>query len=60
MISLTNFLLLLNLASFTTYTFMPWRGIDKGSKRKIGLQFVFWVVIFGTIVFGLSSINFLV
>ena len=38
MISLTNFLLLLILASFTTYTFMPWRGIDKGSKRKIGLQ----------------------
>jgi len=60
MISLTNFLLLLILASFTTYTFMPWRGIAKGSKRKIGLQFVFWVVIFGTIVFGLSSINFLV
>ena len=60
MISLTNFLLLLILASFTTYTFMPWRGIDKGSKRKIGLQFVFWVMIFGTIVFGLSSINFLV
>jgi hypothetical protein len=60
MISLTNFLLLLILASFTTYTFMPWRGIDKGSKRKIGLQFIFWVIIFGTIIYGLSSINFLV
>jgi hypothetical protein len=60
MISLTNFLLLLILASFTTYTFMPWRGIDKGSKRKIGLQFILWVIIFGTIIYGLSSINFLV
>jgi hypothetical protein len=60
MISLTNFLLLLILASFTTYTFMPWRGIDKGSKRQIGLQFIFWVIIFGTIIYGLSSINFLV
>jgi hypothetical protein len=60
MISLTNFLLLLILASFTTYTFMPWRGIDKGSKRKIGLQFILWVIIFGTIIYSLSSINFLV
>ena len=60
MISLTNFLLLLILDSFTTYTFMPWRGIDKGSKRKIGLQFVLWVVLFGTIIYGLSSINFLI
>jgi hypothetical protein len=60
MISLTNFLLLLILASFTTYTFMPWRGIDKGSKRKIGLQFILWVIIFGTLIYGLSSINFLV
>ena len=60
MISLTNFLLLLILASFTTYTFMPWRGIDKGSKRKIGFQFILWVMIFGTIIYGLSSINFLV
>ena len=60
MISLTNFLLLLILASFTTYTFMPWRGIDKGSKRKIGLQFLLWVIIFGTIIYSLSSINFLV
>jgi hypothetical protein len=60
MISLTNFLLLLILASFTTYTFMPWRGIEKGSKRKIGLQFILWVIIFGTIIYGLSSINFLV
>ena len=60
MISLTNFLLLLILASFTTYTFMPWRGIDKGCKRKIGLQFILWVVLFGTIIYGLSSINFLI
>ena len=60
MISLTNFLLLLILASFTTYTFMPWRGIDKGSKRKIGLQFILWAVLFGTVIYGLSSIDFLI
>ena len=60
MISLTNFLLLLILASFMTYTFMPWKGIDKGSKRKIGLQFILWIVLFGAMIYGLSSINFLI
>ena len=60
MISLTNFLLLLILASFTTYTFMPWRGIDKGSKRKIGAQFILWVILFGVIIYSLTSLNFLI
>jgi hypothetical protein len=60
MISLTNFLLLLILASFTTYTFMPWRGIDKGSKRKIGAQFILWVFVFGVIIYSLTSLNFLI
>ena len=60
MISLTNFLLLLILAIFTTYTFMPWSSIDKGSKRKIGLQFIFWVILFGLVAYVLSLINFLI
>jgi len=60
MISLTNFLLLLILAIFTTYTFMPWSSIDKGSKRKIGAQFILWVVIFGVIIYALTSFNFLI
>ena len=60
MISLTDFLLLLILAIFTTYTFMPWSSIDKGSKRKIGLQFIFWVILFGLVAYVLSSINFLI
>ena len=34
--TLTDFLLLLILSIFTTYTFMPWKNMDKGSKRKIG------------------------
>ena len=59
MISLTNFLLLLILSIFTTYTFMPWKNMDKGSKRKIGAQFIFWVVAFGFVIYGLTSINFL-
>jgi len=39
---------------------MPWRGIDKGSKRKIGVQFILWVVVFGVIIYGLTNLNFLI
>ncbi len=60
MITLTNFLLLLILAIFTTYTFKPWNNIDKGSKRKIGVQFILWVVVFGVIIYGLTNLNFLI
>ena len=57
--SLTNFLLLLILAIFTTYTFMPWSTIDKGSKRKIGAQFILWFLFFGVIIFLLQHFNFI-
>ncbi len=49
--SLTNFLLLLILSIFTTYTFMNWKGIDKGPKLTIVLQFMGWTVLFFLIVF---------
>ena len=49
--SLTNILLLLILSIFTTYTFMNWRGIDKGPKLTIVLQFMGWTVLFFLIVF---------
>ncbi len=58
--TLTNFLLLLILSILTTYTFMNWTGIEKGSKQKIGLQFFLWIILFGLIVYGLSSINFII
>ena len=58
--SLTNFLLLLILAIFTTYTFMPWKNMDKGSKRRIGAQFILWVIVFGIIIYGLQSLNLLI
>ena len=58
--SLTNFLLLLILAIFTTYTFMSWKGIDKGPKLFIVIQFVGWLLLFFIIIyvskiFGLIS-----
>ena len=57
MISLTNFLLLLILSIFTTYTFMNWKGIDKGPKLIIVLQFIGWTVLFFVIVFILKMLG---
>ena len=56
---LTNFLLLLILAMFTTYTFMPWKNMEKSSKRKIGVQFILWLLFFGVIIFLLQYFNFI-
>ena len=55
--SLTNFLLLLNLSILTTYTFMTWKGIDKGSKINILIQFILWTIAFGLISFVLIKFN---
>jgi hypothetical protein len=55
--SLTNFLLLLILSILTTYTFMTWKGIDKGSKINILIQFILWTVAFGLISFVLIKFN---
>ena len=52
--NLTNLLLFLILVTLATYTFMPWKGIDKGSLVKVASQWLMWFVIFGVIVF-LSS-----
>ncbi|MDB2353596.1 hypothetical protein N9V55_02465 [Candidatus Pelagibacter bacterium] len=55
--SLTNFLLLLILSILTTYTFMTWKGIDKGSKINILIQFILWTIAFGLISFVLIKFN---
>ena len=60
MINLTNLLLFFILVTLATYTFMPWKGIDKGSKRKIAAQFILWVIVFGVVIFFLKSVGFLV
>ncbi len=56
--NLTNFLLLLILSIFTTYTFMSWKGIDKGPKLTIIIQFFGWTVLFFLIVFALKITGF--
>ena len=48
--SLTNLLLFLILVSLTTYTFMPWKGIDKGGITKMIAQWFMWFAIFALIV----------
>ena len=55
--SLTNILLLLILSIFTTYTFMNWKGIDKGPKLIIFAQFAGWTVLFFVIVFVLKMLG---
>jgi hypothetical protein len=55
--SLTNFLLLLILSILTTYTFMTWKGIDKGSKINILIQFILWTITFSLILFVLIKFN---
>ena len=48
--TLTNLLLFLILVTLTTYTFMPWKGIDKGSLVKVASQWIMWFVIFAILV----------
>ena len=55
--SLTNFLLLLILSIFTTYTLMSWKGIDKGPKLTIIIQFIGWTILFFVIIFALKILG---
>ena len=55
--SLTNFLLLLILSILTTYTFMSWKGIDKGPKLTIIIQFIGWTILFFIIVYALKIVG---
>ena len=48
--TLTNLLLVLILVTIATYTFMPWKGIDKGSLVQVTFQWIMWFAIFGIIV----------
>ena len=57
--SLTNFLLLLILAIFSTYTFMNWKsGVKKEPKSKIASQFFIWTIFFLVIVFVFKTLGF--
>ena len=57
MITLTNLLLFLILVTLATYTFMPWKGIDKGSLGKVAFQWLMWFLIFGGTIFLLTFVG---
>ena len=48
--SLTEILLFFILITIVTYTFMPWKGIDKGSLIKVVSQWFMWFAFFAIIV----------
>ena len=56
MITLTDLLLFFILVTLATYTFMPWKGIDKGSGFKLYGQWFIWFAIFGVIILVFNSV----
>ena len=50
MITLTELLLFFILVTIATYTFMPWKGIDKGSLVKVASQWFMWFAIFAIVI----------
>ena len=54
--NLTNLLLFLILVTLATYTFMPWKGIDKGQGFKLYGQWFIWFAIFGVIILVFNSV----
>ena len=38
------------MVTLATYTFMPWKGIDKGSIVKVVSQWFMWLAIFAILV----------
>ena len=55
--TLTNLLLFLILVTLATYTFIPWKGIDKGSGFKLYGQWFIWFTIFGVVIFVFNSVT---
>ena len=56
MITLTELLLFFILVTLATYTFMRWKGIDKGSGFKLYGQWFIWFAIFGVIILVFNSV----
>ena len=58
--TLTNLLLFLLLVTLATYTFMPWKGIDKGTLAKIFSQWFIWFLIFGLVILAGLKLNLII
>jgi hypothetical protein len=58
--TITNILLFFILVTLATYTFMPWKGIDKGSLSKVLLQWLMWMIVFGSTLILISQFGFII
>ena len=56
MITLTELLLFFILVTLATYTFMPWKGIDKGSGFKLYGHWFICFTNFGVVVLIFNSV----
>ena len=54
--TINNILIFFILVTLATYTFMPWRGIDKGSGFKLYGQWFIWFSIFGVVILIFNSV----
>jgi len=57
MFSLTNILLFLNLVTLATYTFMPWKGIAKGTWTTCITYWVAFFIAFAILIAILFKLN---
>ena len=60
MISLTNILLFLNLVTLATYTFMPWKGIAKGTWATCISYWLSFFVAFAILIAVLFRFNLII
>jgi hypothetical protein len=58
--SLTNILLFLILVTMAAYTFMPWKGIAKGSWTTLILYWLGFFAFFAITLLVLSKLNLIV
>tara|TARA_B110000305_G_C19362494_1_gene600181 strand:+ start:369 stop:551 length:183 start_codon:yes stop_codon:yes gene_type:complete len=60
MFSLTNILLFLNLVTLATYTFMPWKGIAKGTWGTCISYWISFFIAFAILIAILFKLDFIV
>ena len=60
MFSLTNILLFLNLVTLATYTFMPWKGIAKGTWATCITYWIAFFIAFSISIAVLFQLDFII
>ena len=60
MFSLTNILLFLNLVTLATYTFMPWKGIAKGTWATCITYWLAFFFAFAILIAVMFKLDFII